>query len=1018
MRITCSSTIVALLLVANSLCAAPPAPLASWLEDAELTDVFFFNLNEGWAVGDRGVIWHTLDGGRNWQRRESGVSGRLESIYFIDRLHGWVVGGWTRSYSHRTRGIILKTVDGGRSWKSLPNLQLPRLKSVRFVDSLNGWALGENSTLYPRGVFLTRDGGRNWTTVVQGPAQPWLAGSFFNATTGLVVGAGGMVARVNPVKIEATVQPPWGTRRLNALKQAGPVTWLVGDGGLVATSRDGGRNWQPPAGRLPLQQPGDFDLSSIAVQGNHCWIAGNPGSIILHTADAGASWELQQTGQSLPLKSLVFVDPQHGWAVGSLGTILATRDGGASWRRQRSGGLRAALLGMFGSEKTTVYELFSLLSGNDGYLGVAQLLTTPMRGEGDMSARWQESISAAGGSSAGQIFTVPRLSEELTVNPQRLLANWDRAVDGSVMKLLDRQLVKSIRTWRPSVVVTEPAGPSASAIQQLIQQAVSQAVGRAADPTWYPEQLAQAGLESWKVDRLYALEHERKPMVWISTDQLAPRLGMSVSQHAAQARSLTLPGFDKMAPSVGFTLLASNVDVPLHGHDLMAGIRLVPGGEARRRISVSSSANVESLVRVSRQWRNMQQLVDRGMDGSIPAVSLVAQLDDMLGQLPENNAGQILFQLARQYHQQGRMDLAAELFSVLAQRFASHDLAEAAQLYLVQYYASGEVAWQMRRMTGMRSGNVLLAVDLQRPDAEAGGNKGIDDATTPLAAQPILFGQTTLVDDPSSQRARLAIQLARTVEQSQPELFLAPEFRFPLSVAQRRYGTSRDAERVYHQVATSRWDGWRKSAQAELWMLHGRGLPPKPTVTSQRTPSPPFLDGVLDEPGWRDAEQITLQSPLQDDDEFPATAWIMYDSKFLYLAARCQKAPGASYPDDVDPRQRDADLERQDRIEFWFDMDRDYVTFYRLTIDRRGWGSEECWGNASWNPRWFIAHGETESAWTVELAIPWDQLAPAVPRSRASWAMGVQRIIPGVGFQSWSPRLEGAGQQAGLVLFQ
>ena len=67
--------IVALLLVANSLCAAPPAPLASWLEDAELTDVFFFNLNEGWAVGDRGVIWHTLDSGRNWQRRESGVSG-------------------------------------------------------------------------------------------------------------------------------------------------------------------------------------------------------------------------------------------------------------------------------------------------------------------------------------------------------------------------------------------------------------------------------------------------------------------------------------------------------------------------------------------------------------------------------------------------------------------------------------------------------------------------------------------------------------------------------------------------------------------------------------------------------------------------------------------------------------------------------------------------------------------------------------------------------------------------------
>ncbi len=1019
MRTCWASMIVVFLCATGPLAAAPSVPLASWLQDAELTDVFFLDQNEGWAIGDRGVIWHTMDGGRNWQRRESGVQGKLESIHFIDRQHGWIVGGWTRAYSHRTQGILLRTRDGGRSWTRLPNLRLPRLNSVCFIDPLHGWAVGENSPLYPSGIFHTRDGGKSWAMVVQGPRQPWLAGDFYDATAGLVIGVGGRVARVTPVKAESQGQPPWGTRRLNSLKLAGPDrAWLVGDGGLVAVSHDTGRNWHPPAGSLPLEKPGQLDFRSIAVLGDHCWIAGNPGSIVLHTADGGKSWDRQETGQSLPIQAIYFVDDLHGWAVGSLGTILATRDGGTSWHRQQSGGTRAAVMGMFSSEETTVYELFSLLSGNDGYLGVAQLVTTPMRGEGDMFARWQESVSVAGGSSAGQVFTVPRLSEELAVNPERLRANWDRAVDGSVRKLLERKLVKSIRTWRPSVVVTEPSGNSSNAVQQLVQEIVSSAVQRASDPTWYPEQLGEMGLESWQVSRFFAVEMERKPAVRINTAQLAPRLGMSVSQHAARARAVTVRDFEKMPQTIGLTLISSHDPAIAQGSGMMSGVQLAPGGEARRQISVSASADVDSLVRASRQWRNMQQLVDRGLKGSIPVASLVGQLDDMLRHLPNDNGGQILFQLARQYHQQGRMDLAAELMVALVERFPQHDLVEAAQVYLVQYYASGEVAWQLRKDTGMETQRVALAIDEQQLDRS--GKKPGEGVRQAQFAQPQsqVSKQFAVTDGGSSQRARLALQLARTVQEKQPELFLAPEFRFPLSVAQRQFGTPRDAERVFHQVVSSRRDAWRQCAQAELWFLHGRGLPPKPIASSLRVSTPPYLDGILDDPGWQAAAPLDLKSPLQDDEQFPATAWIMFDSSYLYLAARCRKATGISYPAMQGPRQRDADLAAGDRIEFWLDMDRDYVTFYKLAVDYRGWGLEKCWNDIHWNPRWFIARNQTASDWTVELAIPWDQLAPAAPSSRTVWAMGVQRTIPGVGFQSWSPRLDGAGQQAGLVLFE
>ena len=62
------------------------------LDDAELTDVFFLDPDQGWAVGDRGVILHTEDGGRHWQVQR--VGGRLQirvgALYRRPhRLGGW-----------------------------------------------------------------------------------------------------------------------------------------------------------------------------------------------------------------------------------------------------------------------------------------------------------------------------------------------------------------------------------------------------------------------------------------------------------------------------------------------------------------------------------------------------------------------------------------------------------------------------------------------------------------------------------------------------------------------------------------------------------------------------------------------------------------------------------------------------------------------------------------------------------------------------------------------------------------
>ena len=89
---------------------------------------------------------------------------------------------------------------------------------------------------------------------------------------------------------------------------------------------------------------------------------------MLHSADDGAHWEAQRTGQPLPLDGVFFADELHGWAVGELGSILATADGGRSWKLQRRSGLRTAALFVHARAAGTPLDTVALLGGQEGYL--------------------------------------------------------------------------------------------------------------------------------------------------------------------------------------------------------------------------------------------------------------------------------------------------------------------------------------------------------------------------------------------------------------------------------------------------------------------------------------------------------------------------------------------------------------------------------------------------------------------------------------------------------------------------
>ncbi len=290
-------------------------------------------------------------------------------------------------------------------------------------------------------------------------------------------------------------------------------------------------------------------------------------------------------------------------------------------------------------------------------------------------------------------------------------------------------------------------------------------------------------------------------------------------------------------------------------------------------------------------------------------------------------------------------------------------------------------------------------------------------ATEPVTQADRRGQQAVVADLPNGQtRAARAAAFGKQLEQTQPNVFAEPEARFALAAAHREQGFGRQAERFYLGLRRTRpRDAWWSCAEGEQWLAEPKGEPPKRLWNCARAASKPRLDGKLDEPMWKQAAPIELHSPHRDDADWPAVALAACDGEYLYLAVSCKQAAGAKYADDDSPRSRDADLSQHDRVDIAIDLDRDFATAYRLSVDHRGWTHDSCWGDASWNPQWFVAAATADDTWTAEAAIPLAELTGQAPAAKSAWAVGVLRIVPGVGYQTWTrpamidDQLEGLG---------
>ncbi|SHJ85516.1 Uncharacterized protein SAMN02745165_03356 [Malonomonas rubra DSM 5091] len=248
----------------------PISPIPADPATTALHAIHFINNNQGWAVGDRGLILRSDDGGNSWQQQETLVSSSLIRVQFTG-TKGWITGA---------DGSLLTSSDKGDSWQELRKIQGGSIYASYFVDAENGWAVDQNGYIqkgYNGGIDWVRSSNLSNLS----PRNLY----FINAETG----------------------------------------WVIGLLGQAMRTTDGGDNWQR------IDTGSDQTLQAVQfLDPDHGWAIGGRGAV-LKSSDGGLSWRETRLPTNHQLNSLGFFDPERGWVAGNSGMLFATSDGGRNW---------------------------------------------------------------------------------------------------------------------------------------------------------------------------------------------------------------------------------------------------------------------------------------------------------------------------------------------------------------------------------------------------------------------------------------------------------------------------------------------------------------------------------------------------------------------------------------------------------------------------------------------------------------------------------------------------------------
>ncbi|MSP11750.1 MAG: hypothetical protein EXR62_02210 [Chloroflexi bacterium] len=311
-----------------------PLPVGTWVvypnspTTNNLRSVSLASANEGWAVGDGGVLLHYLNG--TWSDATPTNVGDYPqltwySISMAGASAGWIVGEYYDSSIHEMRGLLAQY--DGITWtmhigEEVTSNQVPMkpLRSIYMASATEGFTVGLNAEI---GHFVdgswhkeVRDG-PNFYTVGGADAQwVWLGGDegkqFYRDASGDWQGAGvWTVATVNSTS--------FADRDYGWFTTDGPGVLLY-DASVNACPLDCKTQNHVVNGLVGVQ------LRSVKLVNRlEGWMVGTQG-VILHgpNDDPYDKWTVvRQASQDAPtLNSVDMASSREGWIVGDQGVLL------------------------------------------------------------------------------------------------------------------------------------------------------------------------------------------------------------------------------------------------------------------------------------------------------------------------------------------------------------------------------------------------------------------------------------------------------------------------------------------------------------------------------------------------------------------------------------------------------------------------------------------------------------------------------------------------------------------------
>jgi photosystem II stability/assembly factor-like uncharacterized protein len=266
------------------------------------------------AVGERGHILISVDGGETWEQKPSPTRTALTGVFFRDRNLGWAVG-------HDS--AILRTADGGATWELVnwaPDDESPFF-DVWFSDADNGIAVGAYGAYYE-----TTDGGASWSS-------RWIS------------------------------EDDWHLHKIARAKNG--KLYIAAEAGSFYRSDDGGENWVT----LPTEYQGSY-FGVLPLEGDSVLLFGLRGHLF-RSDDAGESWMEIETGTVAMLTDGQILGDGTILVAGLAGAVLTSSDGGQTFTLHQQANRRGIaavvetgdgsmlLAGEFGVKTATLDELMA-----------------------------------------------------------------------------------------------------------------------------------------------------------------------------------------------------------------------------------------------------------------------------------------------------------------------------------------------------------------------------------------------------------------------------------------------------------------------------------------------------------------------------------------------------------------------------------------------------------------------------------------------------------------------------------